>query len=66
MGRRSHGPRELLGARVAADNAQRYRKLAGQYGLTQNDLLVALLEIGVRHIDELESSQGELPLNRAS
>jgi hypothetical protein len=70
MGRRSRGPRELLGTRVAPDEAQHYRNLAGEYGLSQSDFIAALLRIGERHLHELPKQpvreQEELPLNRAS
>ncbi len=70
MGRRSRGPRELLGTRVSPELAQRYRDLASRYGLSQTEFIAELLVIGERHIDELATpptiNQEELPLNRAS
>ena len=70
MGRRSRGPRELLGTRVSPELAQHYRNLASGYGLTQTEFIAALLRIGERHLDELAVTpainQEELPLDRAS
>ncbi len=69
MGRRSHGPRKLLGTRVSPELAKHYRTLASEYALSQSDFIAELLRIGERHLDELPVSvdgQEELPLNRAS
>jgi hypothetical protein len=69
MGRRSRGPRELLGTRLAPAEAKRYRDLAEEHGLSISDFIAELLRISVRHIDELPApalDQEELPLSQAS
>jgi hypothetical protein len=69
MGRRSRGPRELLGTRVPPALAQHYRDLANEYGLSQSDFIAELLLIAEQHLDELPAlapNQEELPLSQAS
>jgi hypothetical protein len=65
-GRRSLGPRDLLGTRLPVDEADHYRDLADQYGRSNSDFIAELLRIAVRHIDEFPTGPGpdqkELPL----
>jgi hypothetical protein len=58
----------MLGTRVRPEVKEHYVRLAAEYGLSQSDLLAALLRIGERHIDELGeiTQQEELPLTQAS
>jgi hypothetical protein len=65
-GRRSKGPRDLMATRLPIEEADRIRDLAEERGMTNTDFLAELLRIGLRHLDELQATQKELPLSKAS
>jgi hypothetical protein len=70
-GRPGKGPRDLMVTRVSIDLGQSVRNLAIEQDWSYSDTLAALIQIGLRHLDELPhqmpaGQQEALPLTKAS
>lgn len=52
-GRPSKGPRDAIGTRISPAHSAKVRDIGAQHGWYHSETAAALIEVGLRHIDDL-------------